>query len=83
MTIEENNINWDNYFIDGTNVLKNKFNISNKEQLLEKEVEVTARKLFQLYVEPIDLEFGVDHLKVIHYYLFNLLGFNSPELCSE
>jgi len=71
MTIEENNINWDNYFINGTNVLKNNLGITNREELLEKEVEISANKLFELYIEPITLGFGVDHLKSIHMYLFN------------
>ena len=70
MTIEENNIYWENYFIEGTNVLKNNLGISNRDELLKKEVEITAQKLFQLYMEPIDLGFGIEHLKAIHTYLF-------------
>ena len=33
MTREENDRNWDEYFIEGTNVLKNNLGITNKEEL--------------------------------------------------
>lgn len=71
MNIEQNDINWSNYFIDGTNVLKNKLGITNYEYLKEMEAEITATKLFELYTEPIDLKFDVEHLKAIHHYLFS------------
>ena len=48
MTLEENNINWDNYFIEGTDVLKNKLGITDRDELKEKEIEITANKLFEL-----------------------------------
>lgn len=70
MTIEENNINWANYFIDGTNVLKNKLGITDYDELNKKEAELTAKKLFELYVNPINLNFDQKHLKEIHKYLF-------------
>lgn len=71
MTLEENNINWSNYFIEGTGVLKNKLGIVDSNELLEKEVEITAKKLFELYMNPVDMGFGKEHLKQIHNYLFN------------
>lgn len=70
MTIEENDINWANYFVDGKSVLKNKLGIIDYEKLKEKETEITAKKLFELYVNPIDMEFDKSHLKEIHNYLF-------------
>lgn len=71
MTIEENDINWANYFIEGTNVLKNNLGIVDYDELKQKEAEITAKKLFELYVNPIDLDFDVEHLKAIHNYLFS------------
>lgn len=71
MTLEENNKNWEEYFISGTDVLKNKLGITNKNLLKEKEVEITFEKLVQLYQEPLDMDFGKEHLKAIHFYLFS------------
>lgn len=70
MDITQNDINWSNYFIDGTNVLKNNLGITDNNYLKEKEAEITAIKLFELYVEPINLNFDENHLKAIHHYLF-------------
>ena len=71
MTLEENNINWESYFIEGTNVLKNNLGIVDSKELLNKEVEITAKKLVELYITPINVDFGKEHLKAIHYYLFS------------
>ena len=70
MNLKENDINWNNYFIEGTNTLKNKLGIVNREELLEKEIEISSRKLFDLYMEPINMNFDKEHLKAIHYHLF-------------
>jgi len=70
MTLEENDINWNNYFIDGTNILKNNLGICDSKELLDKEIEITAKKLVELYISPIDMGFGKEHLKAIHCYLF-------------
>ena len=71
MTNEENTKRWDEYFIPGTDVLKNKLGITNKEELKDKETEITFEKLIELYQQPIDMDFGVEHLRAIHYYLFS------------
>lgn len=73
MTKEQNDINWANYFIEGTNVLKNNLGITNYEYLKEIETEITANKLFELYVNPIKLNFDEEHLKAIHKHLFGVL----------
>lgn len=70
MTREENDRNWDSYFISGTNVLKNKLGITDYDMLRQKEVEITANKLINLYLNPINMGFGIEHLKAIHRYLF-------------
>ncbi len=67
---EENTRRWNDYFIPGTNVLKNYLGIVDKEKLTEKETEITFYKLMQLQLNPIDMGFGVEHLKKIHSYLF-------------
>lgn len=70
MTSEEMDKNWDGYFIEGTDVLKNKLGITDKEELKEKEIEITFLKNLELMEKPIDLDFGVEHLREIHRYLF-------------
>lgn len=67
---EENTKRWNDYFIPGTNVLKNKLGIVDKDDLLKKETEITFYKLLQLQADPIQLNFDVEHLKAIHFYLF-------------
>ena len=42
-----------------------------KEELKDKETEITFEKLIELYQYPIDMDFGVEHLRAIHYYLFS------------
>ena len=66
-----NSKNWNNYFIEGTNVLKNKLGITDKTILMNKEIEITFFKLLELHLNPICMNFDSVHLKSIHYYLFN------------
>lgn len=66
-----NTKNWNDYFIEGTNVLKNKLGITDKELLLKKEVEISFFKLLELHVNPICMNFDSKHLCAIHYYLFS------------
>lgn len=62
---------WDNYFIENTEVLKNNFNISNKEDLETKEKEISLKKLTYLELFPIEGKFDINHLKAIHMFLFS------------
>lgn len=71
MTLEEGTEAWNSYFIPGTNVLKNKFNISNREELLEKEIELSFLRNVELMENPISMNFDKEHLKAIHRYLFH------------
>ncbi len=71
MTYEENSKRWDEYFIPGTNVLKNKLGITDEEELKSKEAEITFEKLIELHQHPIGMNFDADHLRAIHYYLFS------------
>lgn len=62
---------WDNYFIENTEVLKNNFNITNKEDLETKEKEISLKKLTYLELFPIEGKFDINHLKAIHMFLFS------------
>ncbi len=76
MSDEENTKKWNEYFIPGTNVLKNKLGITSKEELERKEIEITFEKLVELYQHPIDMDFNTAHLRAIHYYLFSAYPYN-------
>ncbi len=66
----ENDKAWDDYFIEGTDVLKNNLGILNKEELKQKEADISFEKLVELYQEPIEGNFDKQHLCQIHKYLF-------------
>lgn len=61
---------WENYFIDNTEVLKNKLGIIDKELLQKEEKKITLNKLTQLYLQPIEGNFDSKHLICIHKCLF-------------
>lgn len=61
---------WDDYLIEGTNVLKNKFNIRKKEELDIKEQEDVIIKLTLLHLDPILNECSFKALKDIHKNVF-------------
>lgn len=62
---------WDSYFFDNTNVLKNKLNIIDYNELKKREAEISFQRLVELYENPINGIFDVNHLKNIHKYIFN------------
>lgn len=61
---------WESYFYPGTNVLKNKLNIKDYDELKKKEAEISFEKLVELYDKPIKGNFNKEHLKAIHKYIF-------------
>lgn len=61
---------WESYFYPGTNVLKNKMNITDYDELKKKEAETSFEKLVELYENPIQGSFDKEHLKAIHKYIF-------------
>ncbi len=71
MMNEENTKRWNEYFIPGTEVLKNNLGITSKEELKKKEIEITFEKMVELYKNPIDMNFDTYHLRMIHFYLFS------------
>lgn len=62
---------WNNYFYEKTNVLKNKFGIKDKKELEQKEKQITLKKLAFLEIFPINGNFDAEHLKKIHRFLFD------------
>ncbi len=61
---------WNSYFYPGTTTLKNKLGIIDQEELKQREAEITFEKLVELYMNPIEGNFDIDHWKQIHKYLF-------------
>lgn len=62
--------NWEDYLIEGTEVLKNIPNIKNENELKKYEKENSTRRLIELIEKPIEGEFDIDHLYKIHEYIF-------------
>ena len=62
---------WNKYFIDGTNVLKNKLGVTDKNELNELERKIVFKKLTYLGISPIKGNFDAHHFRMIHKFLFN------------
>ena len=58
------------YCYPDSEVLKNKLNITDKNELFEAEKELTAIRLKELQDKPIKGNFDFKHLKAIHKYIF-------------
>ncbi len=58
------------YCYPDSQVLKNKLNITDKNELFEAEKELTAIRLKELQDKPIKGKFDFKHLKAIHKYIF-------------
>ena len=63
--------NWEDYFILGTNTLKNIPGIQNSDELKQLEKEISIQRLAELYNNPIKGNFDLEHLSNIHNYLFD------------
>ncbi len=73
MQLFNNYYEWENdnyYCYPHSNVLKNKFNITDEEELKDVERQITAVRAAQLLKEPVMGTFDADHLKAIHKALF-------------
>ena len=55
---------------EGTTCLINKFGITDENKLSQLETMITTAKCKELEVNPIDGDFGFDHYKSIHKYIF-------------
>ena len=58
------------YCYSGTDVLINKLNIKDKNELFNAEIELTSIRLKELEEAPIEGSFDFTHLKQIHRYIF-------------
>lgn len=58
------------YCYPGTDILINKLEIYNENLLKEAETLYSAQRLLELSVEPLQGTFDLNHLKQIHYYIF-------------
>ncbi|MBD8535682.1 Fic/DOC family protein [Plantibacter sp. CFBP 13570] len=61
---------WDDYFIPGTTVLKNKLGETDPVRLSAAEEAIAAIRLDELAAHPIDGAFDYDHMKAIHRHIF-------------
>ena len=61
---------WDDYLIEGTNVLKNNLNITDSDKLKEIEKDITRTTIAALYLKPICKNFDIEDLKKIHKFVF-------------
>ena len=62
---------WEDYLASNSDVLRNKFNISNLDELYKIEKEIVLERLSTLILYGLNGEFDADHLKAIHWYLFS------------
>ena len=67
---DEMDARWAAYFYPNTEVLKNKFDITDKKALRETEIEGSFNRLVELIDNPIVGKFDAFHLRQIHEYLF-------------
>lgn len=61
---------WDDYLIEGTDVLKNNLNVTDKNELKDIERTITRTKIAALYLNPICKNFDIEDLKSIHKFVF-------------
>ena len=61
---------WDDYFIPGTTVLRNKHNETNAVLLRQREEDAAQIRLTQLAGRPLEGAFDFDHMKAIHRHIF-------------
>ena len=64
-------MNWEDYFKSNTEVLRNKFDITNQDELYEKEKKIVLERLSILILYGMNGNFDANHLKAIHWYLFS------------
>ena len=62
--------NWEDYFYEGTDVLKNKLDIRDDDLLFAAEKDLTSLRKFELEKSPVKGDYDFKHLCDIHRYLF-------------
>jgi len=63
-------ISIDNKSYPGSSVLSNKLGLKDQDQLDQYEAEITALRLVELQEKPIKGHFDLDHLKKLHFHIF-------------
>ena len=58
------------YCYPNSTVLRNKLNITDKDMLLEAEIEYTSERLLGLQMRPVEGKFDFKHLCAIHKRIF-------------
>lgn len=61
---------WDNYFIPGTKVLKNRLGLDDAEELRIVEEKLVFLRIVELEAAPVEGAFDYAHFKAIHRHLF-------------
>ena len=70
MTDSQKNELWQSYFYPNSEVLINKLNIHNEEDLKEAEMTISFEKLLNLNEKPLNLNGDKKHLLELHRYIF-------------
>ncbi len=60
----------DIYCYPGSSVLRNKLGLKDQDQLDQYEAEITALRLVELQEKPIKGHFDLEHLKKLHFHIF-------------
>ena len=60
----------DIYFYEDVNILSNKLNIKNEEDLEKAEADFISSRIVELEISDIDGEIGVEFFSKIHFILF-------------
>lgn len=61
---------WDDYFISGTTVLRNKLGETSAAKLSTKEEYLAKLRLIELAKNPVPVTFDYDHMKAIRRHIF-------------
>ena len=60
----------DRYCYPDSDVLINKLNLTDKDELFKAEMRFTSARVQQLELKPLKGDFDFEHLKTIHRYIF-------------
>lgn len=77
---EIDDVNWNEYFIAGTKILKNKFDITSQEALSNKESEIVIEELVKLHLESEGCAMNIQSLLDIHRHLFGEIYFFAGQI---
>ena len=64
-------MNWEDYLMEETNVLKNKFGVKNQEELSKLEIALVLPKMSYVHDYGYEGDFDSEHLCGLHHFLFS------------